>query len=245
MFVLFCTLVMITVIGITNLYPSKTIPVSTIDERMHVYFVPAGYAYWVLLPIILGLISFSIYQALPSHRDDPTLKKMADWYIAGSLAQTIWIISSYFQRGWLTLLAAIILLISIILVYRFIAAGFSKPDRVQLLVVKLPFSLYLAWITVSTITIISEALYLNHWRGFGFDPRIWTVTMMVVTVVIAELVAFNHRDHVFLAVLIWEFIGIGVKHTALSPIYEAAFASAIIVSIMLVLVLLIKPKEEH
>jgi translocator protein len=241
--VVICTVILLAIYGLANLFQFNGMLTFRITEQLRVFFVPAGYVFWVLVPINLGLAAYAIYQALPANRENQVFHRISGWYCTASLAQSVLIVACHFQLRFVTTLVDVVLLISTIAIYQILAVGINKDDLKSRFLVKLPFSLYLGWITISTITIFSQALYLNRWSGFGFDARIWAVTMMVVTVVIAELVAFNQRDRAFLAVLIWAFIGIAVKHFGFSPIYEAAIASAIIVFIMLVLTILIRPRE--
>jgi hypothetical protein len=64
----------------------------------------------------------------------------------------------------------------------------------------------------------------------------------VLTIVIAELTAFNRQDLAYLAVFVWSFIGIAANHKGDSPIFEAACVSAGIVVLITAITIIVRPK---
>ena len=50
--------------------------------------------------------------------------------------------------------------------------------------VRVPFSIYLGWITVATIANVTQVLYNAGWNGFGLSPETWLVIMLAVAVVV-------------------------------------------------------------
>jgi len=80
-------------------------------------------------------------------------------------------------------------------------------------------------------------LYLLDWNGWGIDPQIWAVIMLIAGVIIGSLVALTRGDAAYLLVLIWAFAGIGVKQAGAPLVANAAWAAALIVAALVGLTL--------
>jgi hypothetical protein len=241
--VVIATLVMITINALADIIPINHLNTGAISNQFEVYFVPAGYVFSIWGLIYLGLLCFAIYQALPSKTSDPELRKIGWWYVFTCLANAVWILLWHYQYFYFTLLVMFLLVITLIIIYRKLGIGIEKVSRGIRYLVQVPFSIYLGWITVATIANATDVLYLIHWSGFDISQKTWAVIMMVVSVVIAELVAFNRRDLAFLAVLVWALIGIGQKFNGVSPIFESAYVAALAVVVMAIISITVKPKK--
>ena len=55
--------------------PLNGLNTGEISDRFKVYFVPAGYVFSIWGLIYIGLIAYAVYQALPSQRENPRLRK--------------------------------------------------------------------------------------------------------------------------------------------------------------------------
>ncbi len=60
-----------------------------ISDRFPIHFVPVGYVFSNLAWIYVGLIAFTIYQALPSHRAKPHVARMGHLYVLSSVANIL------------------------------------------------------------------------------------------------------------------------------------------------------------
>lgn len=218
--------------------------VSTLEatKKINIYFLPARFTYLIWGLIFLGLIAYTIFQALPAQKENPALRKIGWWYVTGTLAFAAWMVFLHYERYLLTTVLITFLLVSLIIIYEKLGIGQEKVSWAMRLFVHLPFSIYLGWITMETIGNISNYLFFSNWNGFGVSAKIWAVVMMVVAIVIAELTAFNRQDVAYLVVFIWSFVGIAVNHVGVSPIFEAAIVAAGFVLIMGVITIVVKPK---
>jgi hypothetical protein len=185
--------------------------------------------------IYLGLIAYAVFQALPSQRENLRLHKIGGWFLLGSLANIAWIFLWHYEQFPVTLLAMLTLLVSLILVYLKLGIGTGlKVTSAETWMVRVPFSLYLGWITVATIANVTDVLFYLNWGGWGMVPQTWAVIMLAVAVVVAALMAFLKRDVVYLAVLVWAFAGIAVKFMGESTVYPAALIAASVVAVLLI-----------
>ena len=78
--------------------------------------------------------------------------------------------------------------------------------------VKLPFTLYFAWISVATIANVSAYLVSVNWDGGFFTPLIWTILMMGIAVVLAAWISMRFREPGFALVVVWALFGIFWRH---------------------------------
>jgi len=218
--------------------------VSTLEatNKINIYFLPARFTYLIWGAIFLGLTVYTVFQALPAQKENVSLRKIGWWYVAGTLAIISWMVSFHFHNFSLSTLMMVILLIALVIIYEKLGIGVEPVPPAMRYLVHLPFSIYLGWITMATIGNLSNILYMSGWNGFGINAKIWAVVMIVMTIVIAELTAFNRQDLAYLAVFVWSFIGIAVNHYGVSPVFEAASVAAGFVSIMAVITMIVKPK---
>ena len=86
------TIITITVNTLANTLPINGQGTGEISDRFDIFFVPAGYVFSIWGLIYLGLIAFTVYQALPNQRDSELLKKIYPAYWVGNLANTAWIL---------------------------------------------------------------------------------------------------------------------------------------------------------
>src|SRR5690349_5674238 len=86
--VVLTTIVTITVNILANALPINGQNTGEISDRFDVYFVPAGYVFSIWGLIYLLLISYTVYQALPSQRANPVQRSIGYWYVLSGVANT-------------------------------------------------------------------------------------------------------------------------------------------------------------
>jgi hypothetical protein len=217
--IVFLTIVAtIAINGLANALPLNGLNTGEISDRFQVYFVPAGYVFSIWGLIYLGLIVFAIFQALPSQRENPRLR-LAGWWIAlGGLANIVWIFLWHYEQFPLTLIAMLALLATLIITYLRLGTGKTAVPLVEKLAVRLPFSIYLGWITVATVANVTSLLDHLKWDGFGIASEIWMGIVLAAVLVIAMLMNFTRRDIAYTMVLLWALVGISIKHAAVAMV---------------------------
>lgn len=240
--VILATLVMLTVNALANILPLNGLNTGQISDQFKVFFVPAGYVFAIWGVIYLLLAAFTIFQALPSQRNIPELERIRGWYILGSLANAAWIFFWHYQKFDLTLVMMLTLLVSLLFIYVALRGIRINGSRAMKWLVRLPFSVYLGWITVATVANVTDVLAYHNWNGFGIAGETWAMIMLGVAVVLAALMTVFNRDAAYLAVLVWAFAGIGVKFAGVSPVGLAGYVATGLVGLMFLACLLVKPK---
>lgn len=220
---------------LANALPLNGLQTGEISDRFSIYFVPAGYVFSIWGVIYLGLLAYAIYQALPSQRNNVRLRDIAAPFLAASVANIAWIFLWHYERFPATLVAMGALLLSLIVIYLRLGTGRARTSAAERWAVRVPFSIYLGWITVATVANVTQVLYYIRWDGWGIAPEAWAGIMLGVAVVLAALMALTRRDVAYLAVLAWAFIGIAVKHEAAPTVAFAAWAATAAVAVFILL----------
>jgi hypothetical protein len=234
------TLLTITVNGLANALPLNGQGTGEISDRFDIFFVPAGYVFSIWGLIYLGLIAFTIYQALPAQKDDALLKKIYPAYWIGNLANVLWIFLWHYEYFPLTLVAMLTLLASLLYIYLQITKAGSHLDRNQKWFVKLPVSIYLGWISVATIANFTQVLFYFGWGGCGISPVVWAVIMLTIATVLGLLMLWRENDIAYALVLVWAFFGIANSQADTALVANAALIASVILILVIIGVSLVR-----
>jgi benzodiazapine receptor len=186
-----------------------------ISDSFEVFFVPAGYVFSIWGLIYIGLIAFAVFQALPSQRENPRLRRIGNIFLLSSVANIAWLF--FWHYFWnkalfpLTLVDMLVLLGTLIAIYLRLGTGRSEAPLGERLAVRLPFSIYLGWITVATIANVTDLFYHWGWRPAAGPAQVWAVVVLGAAVAIAALMSYFRADVAYLAVLVWAFVGIALN----------------------------------
>ncbi|MEQ8674345.1 MAG: hypothetical protein RLP44_09675 [Aggregatilineales bacterium] len=218
---------------------STTLPLNgqtpaEISDRFPVLVTPANYVFGIWSIIYIGLTVFVIYQALPSQRDNPLIKRISYLFAGVNLANAAWIFSWHYEYFALSVLIMLTLLALLIAIYIRLDNRGKDLSRWQNWIIKAPFSIYLGWITVATIANISTTLYDAGWNGFGFSDVTWAVIMLIVAGVVASILVLTRTDFLYAAVIIWALVGIIAKQSDTSAVVNTAAIMIIVIAVALV-----------
>ena len=197
-------------------------------------FTPAGYVFSVWALIYLALAAYTVYQALPSQRDRAPVEGVGYWFVASSACNVVWLFLWHYGQFALSLLAMLGLLGSLIAVYVRVGVGTGSPSRRDKLLVDLPFSIYLGWISVATIANAATVLYTVQWNGFGIGPAIWTAIMVAVAAGLGILMIVRRGEIAFPLVIVWATIGIALARAGNVVITTIAWLSVAALIVALV-----------
>jgi hypothetical protein len=232
-FVALSVIATILINALAEILPINGLGTGQISDSFKTYFVPAGYVFSIWGVIYLALIVYAIFQLLPSQRENPRMRSTGYLFILSSIANCAWIFLWHYELFLLTLVIMVILLVSLIMIYVRLGIGSTqKGSAAETWMVRVPFSIYLGWITVATIANVTTVLVFYHWSGLGIAPQAWAVIMLGAGVIIAGLMAFTRRDVAFLGVLVWAFAGIAAKFQGTPLVYWAALISTTLVLIL-------------
>ena len=212
--------------GLANALPLNGQTTGEVSDTFDVYFVPAGYVFSIWSVIYLGLIAFAIYQFLPSQRDNPRLERLGYAFALSCIANIAWLFLWHYERFALTMVAMAALLGLLIVSYLRLGIGREPVPAAERWLVRLPFSIYLGWVTVATIANATSLLDYLQWNGWGISEAVWAVVMLVVAAAVTTVVVLSRHDVAYALVILWAFIGIAVKHWGTMTVAIGAVVTA-------------------
>lgn len=217
-----------------NLNPPQGLTIGEISQQVfgEVLITPASYAFAIWGLIYLGLISFAIYQALPSQKSEPLLRKIGYKLVFASLSQIVWVFC-FLNRQYA---ASFLLMICILL--PLISAYWCLPFRTRISrstkwLIRTPISIYLAWISVATVVNGASVLDYWQWNGWGISPVGWTIIMLMLAGLITHFVTIPRLDFAYGGVFVWAAIAIAIKNSTTVLIAGTAIGLSIALIVLL------------
>lgn len=216
----------IAVNALANIIPFSGQTTAAVSDKFKVLFVPAGYVFAIWGIIYLGLTAFAAYQLLPGQAANPRFRRMGYLFAQSCLVNAAWLVCWHYELIVLTVFLMVALLALLIAIYLILHAGDAQVTRSETWLARVPFSIYLGWITIATVANVTDLLWSLRWDGFGIAPEIWTVIMLAVGFALATAMAFTRRDAAYTLVIVWAFAGIGVSQAAVPLVANAAWLLA-------------------
>ncbi|SMG50497.1 tryptophan-rich sensory protein [Paenibacillus aquistagni] len=215
----------IAVNALANIIPFNGKTTGEISAMFPVLITPAPYTFSIWGLIYVLLIVFAIYLALPKQQDK--VKLVGPLFLISCLFNMLWIVLWHYlyTQVWLSLLAMLGLLLSLILIYKRVVS-IPRPSAADELCVQLPFRIYLGWVSVATIVNVSVVLYAVNWNGFGLSAELWTILILAVGTLLAWIVGGVYRDYAYVLVFVWAYIGIAVKEGQEPTVFYTALSLA-------------------
>jgi benzodiazapine receptor len=230
--VVLATIVTLVVNYLANGLPLNGQTTASISDRFQVFFVPAGYVFAIWGVIYLGLVAYTVFQALPAQRENPALRRTGWLYVLSAVLNSAWLFAWHYNLFPLSLLLMVGLLVTLIAIYLLLGIGRAEVPAAERWLVHLPFSIYMGWITVATIANATDVLYDLGWDGWGIGGETWAVVLLVVATLITAAVLATRRDLAYAAVIVWAFVGIAVKQSGSPVVATAAVVTAGMVAVM-------------
>jgi hypothetical protein len=213
--------------------PLNGLTTGEISDRFPVLVTPAGYVFsiWSVIYLLLG--AFTLWQLLPSRRQDPTLRAIGYLPALAGALNSMWVVLWHFELFALSVPVMLGLLLTLIAIHVRLRAV-RRGDGIVRWVVALPFSVYLGWITVATIANISQTLYWAGYRGSPIGEGAWTVIILATGVLIATIMLLRERDWAYGLVIVWAYVGIAVQQDQLVAVASALVGAAVVAALAVI-----------
>ena len=184
-------------------------------------FVPAGltFSVWGVIYLLLGIfVVYSlIFSAKKAEPSNSFMEKAGVLFAVTCVANIGWIFAWQYKILPLSLLCMVILLLSLITIYKRLSIGRSRAALSEKYLVHLPMSIYLGWISIATIANVTALLVYYKWNRFGIDEQIWTVIMITIGILLGVVALFYRGDIFYALVVDWAVLGILLKRMAVDP----------------------------
>lgn len=197
------------------------------------YLAPAGPAFSIWSLIYLGLIAYTVWQALPAQRADERQRSVGGWIAATMVLNGLWLVTAQFLTLPLTVLMIAVLLAVlarvIVLLNRFPAKNVA--DRI---LTDGANGLHFGWVTIATVANISAWLTQIAPESWAAQAEVWAVVVLVAVLVIGVASAwFTGRIAPALATS-WGLAWLAVGRLTDEPESTVTAVAAIIVAVVLV-----------
>lgn len=169
-------------------------------------FTPAGFTFSIWGVIYTLLIVFIIYQFVAKGKINQEFST-GPYFIIASIANGGWLFLWHYQQIPLSMLVILILPLSLFQIFKRLHQyqDYSPAEYIGL---KLPFSIYTAWVTVASIANFMALLvyFKNDWPANFLN--IAAIIGILIGLAIAVKILDKYKNIAFAAVVIWAYIGI-------------------------------------
>lgn len=205
-----------------------------ISDTYPTLFTPAGFTFSIWGVIYSFLIAYVIYQVLPRNRDNKIFDRINRHFVINCAANTAWIFAWHYELITLALVLMVVILSSLIGIYRHILPQKVTRFRDRLFM-RVPFSLYLGWITVATLANISVEQSVLEMDDWFMTKTVWVFVELALAGAIATVMVIRYRDPIFGGVVAWAAYGITDKQVETPEVAGAAAAIMILVLVILII----------
>ncbi len=200
-------------------------------------FVPAGVTFSIWGLIYVWLLAFTICGFVRA-RTSRALEAIGPWFVISCAANAAWIVAWHWMAVGLSLALMLLILTSLIVIYRRLEIGVGTPSAGDRWLVHAPFSIYLGWITVATIANVTALAVTLGAPSFGSVPAGLTVGVMSTAVFITASVLWTRRDTAYALVVMWAFLGIHLKRASASDdgsglVANGAFVGLVVIGLII------------
>lgn len=204
----------ITINALASILPLNGMDTGQLSDMYPNLFVPAGFTFsiWaVIYSLLIGFAVYSLMMACSKHADDTYLSLIGPFFLYSSIANIAWIFAWHWTRTALSLLIMLALLATLIVIYVRLHIGTETSSAAHFTWVKLPFSVYLGWITVATIANVTVLLVDIGWNRFGLSEAFWASLVIILGALLTTFIIIIRKDVGYSLVVIWAFFGIYSK----------------------------------
>jgi hypothetical protein len=211
---------------LANALPLNGVSSGDVVNRDPVYFQPANWAFgiWGLIYVLLG--AFVVYGLLPWGRRNDRLQRISPLFTLTCAANIVWLFLWHWELLPLSMVAMVVLLLALLGIYQLLRSGGREPSRAERLLLRLPFSVYLGWISVATIANAAVTLDRAGWDGWGLSPVTWAIIMVGVGALLAAAVGIGRADAAYAAVFAWAYFALALRQSGAPSLAAAAAAGA-------------------
>ena len=228
-------------------YLANAIPIAgrttgEISDRFASLFTPAGFTFSIWGLIYFGLGIYAVYQALPARKQNGLLARITWPFLISCLANAGWILAWHHEQVSLALAIMVILALALLRIYLLLTGDESDSSMLWKLCVHLPFSIYLAWITVALLANLTVVQVAHHWQDAILGRIDWTLVKLAFAIAIGALAALRNNDFAFVLVIGWAAFGISAGQAG-SPVIAGAATLLVYLSVLLAAMSLVRNRQ--
>jgi len=171
-----------------------------ISNRFPVIFAPFNVSYMIWIAVYM-LLGFWLVMNL-----NKTSIQQTVLYSSTCIMQALAIVIWHYELFIMSIISTFVLVLYLFKLYK------TYPLCNNSLTGRIPFSVYLAWVTFSLMTNVSFTLTSYQWNGFGLSDPLWAVILLTIGAAIALHFRFHYFDIIYPTVFIWSYIGVALHN---------------------------------
>ena len=195
--------------------PLNHITTAQVSANHDTLMTPPGFTFIIWGIIYLGLFFFVLYQngvfLKKGEGENPDIiHAVSAFFIISSAANIGWIIAWHFD--YIALCFVLIFAMWGTLLFAYSRLQREVSNKRELFFVQVPFSIYLAWISIAT-AINFVAMFKNSSMGLlGISEINWTIAIIICLSIFTEYILIRYRDFAFALTALWAFGGIFYRY---------------------------------
>ena len=231
--------IMILVNFLANSIPLNGVSTGNVAARYPNLFTPASFTFaiWGLIYLLLAMYVIFQLQKTKDDTDGNHIKaffKIRILFILSCLLNILWIFAWHYDYIVFSMLLMLGLLVSLISIYHILhTLTLNLQEKIFM---KIPFSIYLGWISVAAIANMMVLLVRLGWNSAGTGAVIITILILVACALIGSFITLTQKDIFYGLVFLWAYSGILVRHLS-SEGLNRQYPAIIIVLILSLLIL--------
>ena len=197
-----------------------------VSDRYPTIITPAGYAFSIWSLVYVGLIAFSIYQALPSKT--AWFANIRTIYILNCAANCAWIYLWHYGFIGSSIFVMLLILGTLILINSYLLKANSTAEYI---LARLPFNIYFGWITVAAI---ANATIMFAYLGVETSEavtKILGIILLLIATGLGILIRIKQQNIAYPLVIAWALTAIAVEQSGKTSIVVTCAVCVIILLI--------------
>jgi hypothetical protein len=193
---------------------------NVVSDKYPTRITPAGYAFAIWSLIYLGMIAFSIYQALP--RNTEKFRSIRTLYILTCVLNCAWL---YFWHQE-ALIACLFIIASLLFVLLTIVSKLSKTATIgDYWLAKAPFGLYAGWVTAATL--VNAMIVLVYLKQPVANAAWFAAIVIFLAAACGVAVRIAFSNHIYPLPIAWALTAIAVKQSGATIIVASCAVGVI------------------
>lgn len=198
------------------------------------YLAPAPEAFGIWSVIYLGLMGYTVWQALPSQRANHRQRTVGGWVALTMMLNGLWLVTAQFLTLPLTVVVIVLLLVALAVTFQRTVAA-PRERWTDALLINGVTGLHVGWVSLATVANISAWLTqtVPHDWASAADP-VGTAVLVVVALV-GVAISWRSRGRLAPALaLAWGLSWLAVGRLAGEPRSEVIGVTAVVVALVVV-----------
>ncbi|WP_375386579.1 TspO/MBR family protein [uncultured Microbacterium sp.] len=196
------------------------------------YLAPARQAFSIWTAIYVGLVAYTIWQALPGQRARDRQRAMGWWIALTMVLNGLWLVIAQFGTLLLTVIAIVVLLVALCITFRMsVLTRVTGDGFFDSLLIDGVTGLHLGWVTLATVANITAWLTTIGQPEWESAATVWGVVVLIVVAILGLSISWLSGWRIAPALaLAWGLTWLGFARLTGEPQSTAIGVTAMVVA---------------